>query len=176
QSETRRTATYIRAMRRQVKALSLEKGEIAIVSVQFVALVGLVFLLSIYAPGESAQSSPSITSVYWGQSSLGVGLHYGQLTKVSLNESTITAYFNVAYSTQVSAVAASRLCVNSNSSAGVSTTYTTLSWGHDSSKGADYVFVSPTVQLPGWDCTYTIKVTDGLSQTTTWLGTVQLLA
>ena len=146
----------------------------AIVTVQFVALMALVVLLSIYTPGESAQSTPVFASVYWGQASQGIGLQNGQVTKVSLNESVITAYFNVAYSTQVSAVSASRLCVDSSSSAGVSTVYTNLPFGYESSRHANYVLVSPTVQQSGWDCTYTIKVTDGLSQTSTWLGTVVL--
>jgi hypothetical protein len=154
----------------------LERGEIAIVTIQFVALAGLVFALSIYTPGQNAQSNPVVTSVYWGQPSQGIGLANGQVTKVSLNESTITAYFSVAYSTKVSSVSASRLCVDPNSAAGVSTVYTNLPFGYDNSRRADYVLVSPTVQTVGWDCTYTIKVTDGLSQTTTWLGTVVLQA
>ena len=142
--------------------------------VQFVALIGLVLLLSVYTSGESAQSNPVITSVYWGPSSQGIGLPNGHVTKVTQNQTMITAYFSVAYSTQVSAVSASRLCIDPGSGAGESTTYTTLSWGYDTSKQADYVVVSPTIQTPGWDCTYTVKVTDGLSQTATWLGTVVL--
>ncbi len=154
----------------------MERGEIAIVSVQFIALVGLVFALSVYTPGQSAQSTPVFSSVYWGQSSQGIGLQSGQVTKVTLNASVITAYFNVAYSTQVSSVSASRLCVNSNSTAGASTIYTNLPFGYDASTRSDYVVVSPVNQPAGWDCTYTIKVTDGLSQTTTWLGSVMLQA
>ena len=40
--------------------MKLERGEIAIVVVQFVALVAVVLLLSSFTPGQSAQSSPVV--------------------------------------------------------------------------------------------------------------------
>lgn len=152
----------------------MERGEIAIVAFQFIALFAVVLILTSYTPGQSAQSNPVISSVYWGASSQGIGLPNGQLVKVSQNESVVTAYFTVAFSTQVSAVSGSRLCVAPNSTSGESTTYTTIPFGYDSSKRADSMTLSPTVQQPGWVCTYTIKVTDTLSQTATWLGSVEL--
>ena len=87
--------------------MKLERGEVAIVVVQFVALVAVVLLLSSFTPGQSAQSTPVISSVFWGPTSQGVALHQGQLAKVSQNESVITAYFTVAFSTKVSAKARS---------------------------------------------------------------------
>lgn len=141
-----------------------------IVAVQFAALVGVVIFLSTFTPGQNAQSTPVIGSVYWGPSSQGIPLHSGQLTKVSQNESLVTADYSVAFSTQVSAVSGSRICVAPNSTSGESTTYTQISF----SPASGSLVLSPAVQQPGWVCTYTIKVTDGLSQTTTWLGSVEL--
>ena len=86
----------------------------------------------------------------------------------------MTAYFTVAFSTQVSAVSGSRLCVGPNSSLGESTTYTIIPFTYEKSKGSGTIPLSPTGQQAGWVCTYTIKVTDSLSQTTTWLGSVEL--
>lgn len=156
--------------------MKLERGEVAIVAVQFVALVGVVLLISTFSPGESAQSTPVVNSVYWGTSSQGVALRANQLNRVRQNESVLTLYFEVAFSTTVSAVSGSRLCTETNSSSGVSTTYTTIPYVFDSSKGTGTVSISPVGQRPGWVCTYTVKVTDNLSQTVTWLGSVELEA
>jgi len=154
--------------------MKLERGEMAIVVIQFAALVGVVLVLSTFTAGGSATSTPSFNSVYWGAPNSGVALHNGQLTKVSQNESEVTAYFTVAFSTKVSAITATRLCVGSNASAGESTTYTNIPWGYDSQRNSNFMTISPTGQPAGWQCTYTIKVTDGLLQTTTWLGSVEL--
>jgi hypothetical protein len=148
----------------------MERGEIGIVVVQFSALIAVVLLLSSFTPGQSAQSSPVIASVYWGPSTQGLALHGGQLTRVSRNESVVSADFTVASTTQVSAVSGSRLCVAPNSTAGESTIYTSISF----SPASGSLVLSPTVQQPGWICTYTIKVVDSLSQTTTWLGSIEL--
>jgi hypothetical protein len=152
----------------------LERGETAIVAFQFVALVAVVLLLSSYAPGQSAQSTPVIRSVYWGAPGQGVVLHSGQLAMVSTNESSITAFFSVAFSTRPSAVSGSRLCIGPNSTAGESTTYAYIPLNYDSSKSTYSMTLSPTGQQAGWVCTYTVKVTDGLSQTATWLASVEL--
>ena len=154
--------------------MKLERGEMGIVALQFVALVAVVVLLSSYSPGQSAESTPTISSVYWGTPASGVGLHEGTVTTVAQNESVVTAYFTVAFSTKVSALAASRLCVGANSSSGESTTYTNIPWGYDSQRNANYLTLSPTGQPAGWRCTYTVKVTDALLQTSTWIGTVEL--
>src|SRR5690242_11611174 len=100
-----------------------EKGELALVSGQFVALVAVVLVLSTFTPGQSVQSNPVMNSVYWGTSGQGEALRYGQLTLVGHNESVITAYFTVAFSTKVSDVYGSRLCLGPNSTVGQSTTY-----------------------------------------------------
>jgi len=154
--------------------MKLERGEVGIVVVQFVALVAVVLLLSNFSPGQSATSTPSFTSVYWGTSAQGVRLTVNKLTMVSQNESTITAYFTVAFSTQVSAVAGSSLCIVPGATTGVSTTFTKIQFTYDGSKGSGTIPLSPTGQQAGWVCTYTFKVTDSLSQTTTWLGSVEL--
>jgi hypothetical protein len=152
----------------------LERGEIAIVGFQFAALIAVVLLLSSFTPGQSAQSTPVISSVYWGAPGQGVALHNGQLAKVSSNESTITAYFSVAFSTKPSAVSGSRLCLGPNSTVGDSTTYTYIPFNYVPSKSAYSIVLSPTGQQAAWVCTYTVKVTDALSQTATWIGSVEL--
>ena len=154
--------------------MKMERGEVAIVVVQFAALVSVVLLLSSFSPGQSAQSTPVISSVYWGASSQGVALHGGQLTRVNQNETFVTAYFTVAVSTRVSAVSGSRLCLGPNSTVGESTTYDIIPFTFDASRGSGTIPLSPTGQHPGWVCTYTVKVTDDLSQTATWLGSVEL--
>lgn len=153
--------------------MKLEKGEAAIVAVQFVALIAVVLLISQFSPGQSVESAPMVNSVYWGSSDGGVALHVDQLTKVSQNASVVTAYFTLAYSTSISSVSGSRLCTTSTSS-GVATTYTTIPFTFVASKGTGTVPLSPAGQSVGWVCTYTIKVTDSLSQTVTWVGSVEL--
>ncbi len=123
--------------------MKLERGEAAIVVVQFVALVSVVLLLSSFSPGQSAQSTPVVGSVYWGTSSQGVPLAAGKLTTVTQNESVVTAYFTVAFSTKVSAVSGSRLCIGPNSTAGESTTYTIINFTYDSSKGSGTIPLTP---------------------------------
>jgi hypothetical protein len=154
--------------------LKLEPGEVGIVAVQFVALVVVVLLLSSFSPGQSAQSSPAITTVYWGTPSQGTALPSDRVTKVAQNETVVTADFTVAFSTSISAVAGSRLCLAPDSSEGVSTTYTTIPFTFDSSKGSGSLPLSPAGQQAGWVCTYTIRITDTDSQTATWLGSVEL--
>lgn len=154
--------------------MKLERGESGIVAVQFGALITVVLVLSSFSPGQSAQSTPAIGSVYWGTSTQGVALASGKVTTVTQNESVVTAYFTVAFSTKVSAVSGSRLCIGPNSTVGESTTYTVINFAYDSSKGTGSIPLSPTGQHAGWVCAYTIKVTDSISQTTTWLGSVEL--
>jgi hypothetical protein len=161
-------------MKENTAPLKLERGEVGIVAVQFGALISVVLLLSSFSPGQSAQSSPVFNSVYWGTSSQGVALSSGKLTTVAQNASVVTAYFAVAFSTKVSAVSGSRLCTGPNSSLGESTTYTAINFTYDSSKGTGSIPLFPAGQQASWVCAYTIKVTDSLSQTTTWLGSVEL--
>jgi hypothetical protein len=152
--------------------LKLERGEVAIVTAQFVALIVVVLFLSSFSPGQSAQSTPAFGSVYWGTSQQGTPLSEAHTTVVKQNASALTAYFTVAFSTQISAVAGSRLCL-ANATSGVLTTYTTIPFTL-TSRGTGSIPLSPVGQPTGWVCTYTIKITDSLSQTVTWLGSVQV--
>jgi hypothetical protein len=152
----------------------LEKGEITIVAIQFVALIAVVLVLSSFTEGNSTQSTPVFNTVYWGVPGQNIPLHMAATTTVRQNETVITAYFSVAFSTHVSSITATRLCIGANASAGESTTYTNIPWGYDSQVKSNFLTITPTGQPTGWQCTYTIKVTDGLSQTTSWLGTVEL--
>jgi hypothetical protein len=154
--------------------MKLERGEAGILVIQFAALIAVVLLLSSFSAGQSARSTPNISSVYWGTSDHGIPLQSGKLTRVSQNESLVTAYFTVASSTKVSDVSGSRLCTEPNSTTGESTTYTYIPFTFDPTKGSGTIPLSPTDQPSGWVCTYTIRVTDSLSQTATWLGSVEL--
>ena len=154
--------------------MKLERGEVAILAVQFVALILVVLLISNFTSGQTAQSSPTINSAYWGVSDGGTALKSGQVTKIGQNESVLTVYFAVAFSTRVSAISGSRICAEPNATSGVSTTYTSVPYEFDESKGSGSVSLSPVGQQAGWVCTYTVKVTDDLAQTVTWVGSVEL--
>lgn len=151
--------------------MKLERGEVAIVTIQFVALFTVVLVLSSFSPGQSAQSTPTFSSAYWGTSNQGTALSEGHTTVVKQNASALTAYFTVAFSTTISSVSGTRLCV-ANSTSGILTTYTTIRFSLN--KGTGTIPLSPVGQPKGWVCTYTIKITDSLSQTVTWLGSVQV--
>jgi hypothetical protein len=157
----------------------LEKGEIGVLTVQFAALIFVVLLLSVFAQGSNNQSTPEITSVYWGPlpttghttPTLGTGTN-NEVT----NATSITVFYSLAFSTHVTSVSASRLCQSTNSS-GLDQVYTDLPINYDTSKAAYYFTFGSTggqttTQRAGWSCQYTITVTDSLEQTTTWLGTV----
>jgi hypothetical protein len=152
----------------------MEKGEAAVLAVQFGALAVVVLLLTVAGPGQNVQSTPSFIQVYWGDPSSGAVLTSGQTNVVTQNSSSISALFNLAYSTKVSALSASRLCIDPTTKAGVSNTYTNLQIQFDVSRNAYAVTVSPTGQHGGWQCSYTITLTDSISQTAVWVGTVQI--
>lgn len=151
----------------------MERGEAAIVAAQLVALIVVVLVLSGFTPGQSAQSTPVVQSVYWGTQGHGDALRKNAVTRVSENESVVTAYFSVAFSTQVSSVSGSRLCTTPGSTQAEATDFSPLPFTFDSNKGTGSIPLSPATQQAGAVCTYTIKVTDSLSQTVTWIGSVQ---
>jgi len=157
----------------------MEKGEIGVLSIQFGALIIVVFLLTVLAHGTNTQSTPEITTVYWGplpaQGATTPTLGQGTNTEAT-NATSMTVFYSLAYTTHVTSVSASRLCLASNST-GEDLVYTNLPINYDSAKGQYYFTFGSTggqttTQLAGWSCTYTVTVTDSLEQTTVWVGTV----
>jgi hypothetical protein len=157
----------------------LERGEIAVLAVQFGVLIFVVLLLSQFASGTNSQSTPEINTVYWGSIPPAGTVTLGQSTNnEATNASSIAVFYTLAYSTHVVSVAASRLCLAPNST-GEDLVYTHLPINYDSAKKVYYFTFGSTGgqttgQQLGWSCEYTISVTDSLQQTTTWVGTVNL--
>jgi hypothetical protein len=155
----------------------LEKGEVAILSIQFGALILAVLFLSGFASSSSgALSTPQITSVYWGAPPPGNGTSIGHGTNdEATNATSMSFFYNLAESTHLVSVSASRFCINPQANAtagGAEDTFTHIPWYYSSDKKSYYFTFSPTGQPTGWTCEYSIAITDSLAQTTTWVGTV----
>ncbi len=154
----------------------MEKGEVAILTIQFGALIVAVLLLSNFAYGSNATSTPSVAAVYWGVPPPGTGVTIGTGTHTeTTNASQISAFYSLAEGTQLITISASRLCTNPQQNAtvvGGKLEYTNMTRYYDSSKGAYYYALYPVTQPTGWSCVYYITVTDSLGQTATWIGTV----
>ncbi|MDA4114835.1 MAG: hypothetical protein OK474_12395 [Thaumarchaeota archaeon] len=154
----------------------LEKGEIAIVAGQFIALALVILILGNYFGTNTNQTlTPETGKVYWGAPSAGVTLEIHRLTQVNTNASSISMYFSLAQGTTIGSASASRLCVNpSTNNTGEVQGYTRILINYDGQKKQNYLQFGPTGQALGIGCTYTISVTDSLQQTVTWVGTVRL--
>lgn len=156
----------------------MEKGEVAIVGGQFLALAVLVLLLGNYAGiGTNGSQTTKIGTVYWGAPSGGVALASGTLNTEKTNASTISLYFTLATNSAISPpIAASRLCINpSANSTGEYLIYTNIPINYDSQKHQNFISFGPTGQPLGIGCSYTVSITDSLQQVTTWTGTVKLV-
>lgn len=153
----------------------MEKGEITVLAIQFGVLIVVVLLLSNLA-GPDTQSTPQITTVYWGSPppASGTVIIKPGINDELTNASTITVYFSLAYSTHPVSISASRLCLVTNGTAGEQV-YTRLPISYDSAKKSYYFTFGPTGQPFGWSCEYTLTLTDSLQQTTTWVGTVNVV-
>jgi hypothetical protein len=154
----------------------LEKGEVLILAIQFGALIVAVLLLSNFAYGSNASSTPSITTVYWGSPPPGTGVSIGTGTHTeSTNSSVISAFYSLAAGTHIVSFSASRLCSNPQSNAtsqGDELDYTYIPRYYDTAKGAYYFTFGPTGQPTGWSCVYTITITDSLAQSASWITTI----
>ena len=152
----------------------MEKGEIAILTGQFGALVLVILLFSNFVPGGAsadALSTPTIGAVYWGPVSAGVQLARGGTTTVTTNATTVTVDYALAFSTTPASVTGTRLCANvSPNDYGQELVYTNFTVDY---KTDSFTFV-PTSQPLGAQCTYTLQLTDSLQQPTIWEGTVVL--
>jgi hypothetical protein len=162
------------------KEYILEKGEVMILAVQFAALILVVLFLSGFATTPNAESTPKFGTVYWGnQPGGGVSLGVGSTTVVTTNATTISVFYNLAYSTNIGSFSAERLCVNpAANDTGGSMIYTKINIGFDKNLKTpqNYFYFDTTGQRVGYVCTYTIGLTDSLQQTVTWVGMVELKA
>jgi hypothetical protein len=154
----------------------LEKGEVGILAVQFGALIFAVLLLSNFAYGTNASSTPAITTVYWGSPPPASGISIGTGTNIEkTNASAVSFFYTLAYSTHLVAAAASRFCINPETNAtvgGGETVYTNIPNLYSTAKKAYYFTFSLTGQPTGWNCVYSITITDSLQQMANWAGTV----
>jgi len=155
---------------------TLEKGEVTILTIQFGALILAVLLLSNFAYGTNASSTPSVTAVYWGAPAPANGTAIGHGTNTETkNASTISFFYSLAYGTHLVAATASRFCTNPQTNASVGggdDLFPHLDQYFSSAKGAYYFSFGPTGQPTGWNCIYTITITDSLQQSSGWVGTV----
>jgi hypothetical protein len=157
----------------------VEKGEVAIVGGQFLALALVVLILGNYlgTGAINGVSIPEVKNVYWGPPSGSPTLDKGGVTTVKANSSTISVFYSLASGTQISSIAASRLCLNpSAQSKGTDQVYTNMTIEYDSKVRLNYVQLGPapisTEQPVGIRCYYSITITDSLQQVATWTGTV----
>ena len=155
----------------------MEKGEVVILTGQFLALAVLVLLLGNYI--STLGGGPTTTQAgpaYWGGITSGVALKSGAVNSETTNASVISVYFEVAQSTRIASLSASRLCLTSGANAtGEERAYTTIPISYDPQKGQDYVSFGPTGQPLGVRCDYTFTITDTLQSVATWTGTVEVV-
>jgi hypothetical protein len=160
----------VRANRVQI----LEKGEVAIVSGQFIALALVIILLGNFAGGTGTGiSTPVIGNVYWGSASAGVTLQKGALNTEQTNASSVSVYYTLVRSTHVSSVAASRLCLATDGT-GQELVYTKIPLSNDTTSKSTFFTFGPTGQATGLTCYYTVSITDSLQEVITWSGSVVL--
>jgi len=149
----------------------LEKGEIAILTGQFGALILVILVLSNFVPGANALSTPTTGSVYWGPVSANVQLTKGVTNTVTTNATSMTVDFNLAFGTTPASVSVTRLCANvPPNDTGQELVYTDFSMNYKT----DTFTFGPTGQPLGAQCTYTVELTDSLQQSTIWEATVVL--
>lgn len=154
---------------------TLEKGEVAIVGGQFLALAVLVLILGNYA-GTSGPTT-HVGTVYWGAPSGGVTLAKNAVNSEKSNASLIYVYYTLASNTAVSSISASRLCLNpAANNTGESLIYTQIPINYDSQRHQNYISFGPTGQAAGIGCDYTVVITDTVQQVTTWTGTVKVVS
>jgi hypothetical protein len=149
----------------------LEKGEIAVLTLQFAALFLAVIVIGNFL-SIGTQSSPDFTTVYWGLPERGDIIPKGGVLKVDSNTSNIFAYFRLSPSTSITSVSALRFCTDSKS--GESRIFDAIKFDLDKTRNENYLVISSTEQAAGWSCTYNIQITDSLGQVLRWTGTVLL--
>ncbi len=149
----------------------MEKGEKAVLALQFALLLVVVAVIGNLLPGNIPQT-PSFKGVYWGQPANGNEIPQGGVLQVQVNATSIFAYFQLPSSTSVSSATASRTCADPLTKTGESRSYEIVLLGYDQPSSASYFVISPVGQLGGWSCTYNVLVKDTLGGVTNWTGTV----
>ncbi len=153
----------------------MEKGEIFVLSVQFGALILIVLLLSNFAYGTNASSTPSITQVYWGAppSTGGNGTTIGRGTNIEhANATQISFYYTLAPGTSLAAASAQRFCLDPKNDSASSGSFIFVNIPREPSSKGFYFYFTPVGQRDGESCVYSMTIVDSLQQPATWYGTV----
>lgn len=151
----------------------MEKGEKAVLVLQFALLLVVVLVIGNLLPNQLPQT-PSFRGVYWGQAVNGDAIQQGGLLEVKTNATSIYAYFQLPPSTTVSSATAGRICTDPATKAGESRSYNIVVFGYNQSSSASYFVITPVGQPGGWSCTYSVQIKDSVGGVTNWSGTVVL--
>jgi hypothetical protein len=152
----------------------LEKGEVAILGIQFGALLIVVLVVGNLFPGFTTPTATALSGVYWGDPAGNELVSNAGNLKTTANQSTIFVYFHIGEGTAVASASASRFCTDKNGTTGESTTYVRIQFAYDSVRKANYLVITPTYQKSGWSCVYSVQITDTLQQTVRWTAIVEL--
>ncbi len=152
----------------------MEKGEVAILALQFCALLVVVLVVGNILPGGSVEAPPTVSSVYWGSPGSSAAIPTAGTLKVTTNQSSIYVYFHLGGGATVASTLASRFCTDPSGKTGQSTTYVTIPFLYDAAKGENYLVITPATQRSGFSCVYAVQITDTLQQTVKWTGTVKM--
>ena len=156
----------------------MERGEVAIVSIQFVALALLVLLLGNYGnvTGKGV-SYAQVDNVYWGTPSQTTALKAGGLNVESVNASTVSLYFSIPQGSSIaSPITASRICIDpAANNTGQVRDYTNITINWDSKAKQNYIAIGPAGQPEGIGCSYTISFSDSLNQPVSWTAVVKVV-
>ena len=150
----------------------MEKGEIAILTIQFGALLIVVLAVGNILPVGSVQTTPTVSGVYWGDPANNTPIPSGGTLKTKTNQSIIYFYFQLNGGGEIASTSASRFCINQTVREGESTTYVKIQFGYDTGRKANYLLITPTTQRLGLSCVYNVQITDRLLQTVKWTATI----
>ncbi len=151
----------------------MEKGEKAVLVLQFALLLVVVLVIGNLVPGQ-LPPTPSFKGVYWGQPANGNQIPQGAVLESKTNATSIFAYFQLPSSTGVSSATAGRTCTNPATKEGESRSYSIVQFGYNQSSSASYFVIAPVGQRNGWSCTYNVQIKDTIGGVTNWTGTVLL--
>lgn len=154
----------------------MEKGEIAVLTIQFGALALVVLFLGNFVPTGAVQSATAINGVYWGSPDSGVKIGNAATLTTTVNQTNIYASFGIEPSAGLASISAGRFCTDPTHTQGESRTYTTEEITFSRAQGTSYLTFSPTGQKAGWSCLYSVQITDSIGQVAKWQGTVVLSA
>jgi hypothetical protein len=152
----------------------LEKGEVAILAIQFGALLVVVLVVGNLIPGIGSSTPTEFSGIYWGDPVNNAQIPNAGHFMTQTNQSSIFVYFHLASGAAVASTSASRFCTDRTGATGESTSYVRIPFGYDGLRKASYIQITPTSQKSGWSCLYNVQVTDTLQQTVKWTAIVEL--